>query len=197
VIRYTYSEAHWRACCEATGWYSTEQWDKAHQDFFEAFKNYDEAGSPRRIQCLKYLVLANMLMQSAIDPFTAPETKPYKNDPEISAMTSLVNAYQRRDILEFENILKGAAAAFNGMAPVRPSSAHSGKRRRPHCARAAAGNRKTIMDDAFVRNYIEDLLRNIRTQVLLIIIKPYTQVSIPFLAKVRKTKSGTHTRVRY
>ena len=27
----------------------TEQWDKAHQDFFEAFKNYDEAGSPRRI----------------------------------------------------------------------------------------------------------------------------------------------------
>lgn len=53
------------------------------------------------------------------------------------------------------------------------------------------------MDDAFVRNYIEDLLRNIRTQVLLMIIKPYTQVSIPFLAKVRKTKSGTHTRVRY
>jgi len=29
------------------------QWEKAHEDFFEAFKNYDEAGSPRRIQCLK------------------------------------------------------------------------------------------------------------------------------------------------
>jgi len=33
---------------------------KAHTDFFEAFKNYDESGSPRRTTCLKYLVLANM-----------------------------------------------------------------------------------------------------------------------------------------
>ena len=30
------------------------QWDEAATDFFEAFKNYDEAGNPRRIQCLKY-----------------------------------------------------------------------------------------------------------------------------------------------
>jgi len=33
---------------------SEGQYEKAHEDFFEAFKNYDEAGSPRRIQCLKY-----------------------------------------------------------------------------------------------------------------------------------------------
>ena len=39
-----------------------KEWEKAQIDFFEAFKNYDEAGSPLRIQCLKYLVLANMLM---------------------------------------------------------------------------------------------------------------------------------------
>lgn len=52
------------------------QWESAHQDFFSAFKSYDEAGSERRIQCLKYLVLANMLMKSSIDPFTASETKP-------------------------------------------------------------------------------------------------------------------------
>jgi COP9 signalosome complex subunit 2 len=45
-------------------------------DFFEAFKNYDEAGSPRRIQCLKYLVLANMLMLSEINPFDSTEAKP-------------------------------------------------------------------------------------------------------------------------
>ena len=31
------------------------QWAEAATDFFEAFKNYDEAGNPRRIQCLKYL----------------------------------------------------------------------------------------------------------------------------------------------
>ena len=30
----------------------------------------------------------------------------YKNDPEILAMTNLVAAYQRNDILEFEKIIK-------------------------------------------------------------------------------------------
>lgn len=69
------------------------EYEKAHTDFFEAFKNYDESGSPRRTTCLKYLVLANMLMKSGINPFDSQETKPYKNDPEILAMTNLVSSY--------------------------------------------------------------------------------------------------------
>ncbi|KAL8152897.1 LOW QUALITY PROTEIN: hypothetical protein V2J09_010657 [Rumex salicifolius] len=127
------------------------QWAEAATDFFEAFKNYDEAGNYRRIQCLKYLVLANMLMESEVNPFDGQEAKPYKNDPEILAMTNLIAAYQRNEILEFEKILKS--------------------------------NRRTIMDDLFIRNYIEDLLKNIRTQVLLKLIKPYTRIRIPFISK--------------
>lgn len=46
-----------------------QHYGAAHTDFFEAFKNYDESGSPRRTHCLKYLVLANMLMKSGINPF--------------------------------------------------------------------------------------------------------------------------------
>jgi COP9 signalosome complex subunit 2 len=53
-----------------------EQWGKASSDFFESFRNYDESGSPQRIQVLKYLVLANMLMASDINPFDSQETKP-------------------------------------------------------------------------------------------------------------------------
>ena len=48
-------------------------------------------------------------------------------------------------------------------------------------------NRKTIMDDPFIRIYIEDLLKNIRTQVLLRLIKPYTRIRIPFVSKVRNS----------
>ncbi|GAM22929.1 hypothetical protein SAMD00019534_061040 [Acytostelium subglobosum LB1] len=128
-----------------------KEWEKAHSDFFEAFKNYDEAGSPRRIQCLKYLVLATMLMLSSINPFDSTEAKPYKNDPDILAMTNLVSAYERNDIYAFEKILRD--------------------------------NRKTIMDDPFIRMYIEDLLKNIRTQVLLKLLEPYTRIRIPFISK--------------
>ncbi|OXA61189.1 COP9 signalosome complex subunit 2 [Folsomia candida] len=127
------------------------EFEKAHTDFFEAFKNYDESGNPRRTTCLKYLVLANMLMKSGINPFDSQEAKPYKNDPDILAMTNLVSAYQNNDITEFEKILKQ--------------------------------NRSNIMDDPFIREHIEDLLRNIRTQVLIKLIKPYTRIHIPFISK--------------
>jgi COP9 signalosome complex subunit 2 len=70
------------------------EFSKAHIDFFEAFKNYDESGSVRRILCLKYLVLANMLMKSDINPFDSQETKSFCNEPEIVIMTKLVAAYQ-------------------------------------------------------------------------------------------------------
>jgi len=128
-----------------------EEYDNAATDFFEAFKNYDESGSSRRITCLKYLVLAYMLMKSDINPFDSQEAKPYKNDQEILAMTNLVQAYQNNDINDFERILRT--------------------------------NRQNIMDDPFIREHIEDLLKNIRTQVLVKLIKPYTRIHIPFISK--------------
>jgi len=127
------------------------EYDNAHTDFFEAFKNYDESGSPRRTMCLKYLVLANMLMKSGINPFDSQETKPYKNDPDILAMTKLVTAYQNNDIREFDQLLRQ--------------------------------NRAAIMEDPFIREHIEDLLRNIRTQVLIKLIRPYTRIRIPFISQ--------------
>lgn len=45
-------------------------------------------------------------MKSGINPFDSQEAKPYKNDPEILAMTNLVSSYQNNDINEFETILK-------------------------------------------------------------------------------------------
>ncbi|KUJ13934.1 COP9 signalosome-like protein complex subunit 2 [Mollisia scopiformis] len=84
---------------------SEENWKDAQSDFFESFRNYDEAGSLQRIQVLKYLVLTTMLMKSDINPFESQETKPYKNDPRIAAMTNLVDAYQRDDIHQYESVL--------------------------------------------------------------------------------------------
>jgi COP9 signalosome complex subunit 2 len=85
---------------------SEENWDGAQTDFFESFRNYDEAGDLRRIQVLKYLLLTTMLTGSAINPFDSQETKPYKNDPRIAAMTDLVDAYQRDDIHTYQNVLE-------------------------------------------------------------------------------------------
>ena len=81
-------------------------WESARRDFFEAFKSYDEAGDRARIRCLKYLVLANMLMGSKINPFTSQEAKPYEFHPEVKAMTQLVKAFDNNQIQKFESTLK-------------------------------------------------------------------------------------------
>jgi COP9 signalosome complex subunit 2 len=45
-------------------------------------------------------------------------------------------------------------------------------------------NHSTIMDDNFIRAYIGELLRSLRTQYLIDLIKPYTRLELSFLAKV-------------
>ncbi|KAN0100255.1 PCI domain containing protein [Tylopilus felleus] len=137
--------------CGGKMWMGERQWSLASSDFFESFRNYDEAGSPQRIQVLKYLVLANMLTGSEVNPFDSQETKPYKSDPQIKAMTDLVDAYQRREVHSAEKILRD--------------------------------NRSTIMDDPFIRSYIGELLRSLRTSYLIDLIKPYTRLELSFLAK--------------
>lgn len=100
--------------CGGKMYMSARNFEGAHSDFFEAFKNYDEAGNARRIQCLKYLVLANMLALSDIDPFDSPEAKPYMNNREILSMTNLRQAYTNKDVKEFEKILKENSDSIMG-----------------------------------------------------------------------------------
>ncbi|KAL5543683.1 hypothetical protein UlMin_007467, partial [Ulmus minor] len=61
----------------------------------------------------------------------------YKNDSEILAMTNLIGAYKKKKKKEILEFEK-----------------------------ILKSNRRTIMDDPFIRNYIEDLLKNVRTQEL-------------------------------
>lgn len=85
---------------------SSREYELANTAFFQAFKSYDEAGDSARLRCLKYLVLASMLHASSINPFDSQEVRPYKEDPEIVAMTKLVDAFHSNDIESFDKILR-------------------------------------------------------------------------------------------
>mmetsp|Transcript_35613 Transcript_35613/g.83279 ORF Transcript_35613/g.83279 Transcript_35613/m.83279 type:complete len:452 (+) Transcript_35613:85-1440(+) len=130
---------------------SEKRWEAAYNEFFEAFKNYQAAGNATRAKImLKYVVLANMLALSSINPFDSREAKVYQDDPEISAMASLRTAYEQNDITTIDQLL------------TNPSY--------------------KILSDTFIRTYLQDLLCNIRLQVLQNLIKPYRVISLQFLA---------------
>ena len=130
---------------------AAREYEAAGKTFFQAFKSYDEAGDPSRLRCLKYLVMASMLHSSSINPFDSQEARPYRDDPEIVAMTNLVQAFHSNEIQAFEKILRE--------------------------------NQGRIMEDEFVREHVEDLLRTIRRQVLRRVIQPYTRITLEAISK--------------
>jgi COP9 signalosome complex subunit 2 len=121
----------------------------AEKTFFQAFKSYDEAGDIGRLRCLKYLVLASMLSTSSINPFDSQEARPYKEDPEIVAMTNLVQAFHDNDIYTFERTLKMG---------------------------------KIMERDDFIRQFVSELLRTIRTQVIINFLRPYRRITLTAIA---------------
>ncbi|ENN70922.1 hypothetical protein D910_05592, partial [Dendroctonus ponderosae] len=127
------------------------EFDKAYTDFFEAFKNYDDSGNPRRINCLKYLILNSMLMKSDINPFDSQEAKPYANEQEIKTFMLLINAFQNSKIEEFVEIFEK--------------------------------NKKSLMADPFIREHVEQLIKCVRGNAILLLVKPYKIISIPFISK--------------
>lgn len=127
------------------------EYGPAEKAFFQAFKSYDEAGDPSRLRCLKYLVFASMLDSNSINPFDSQEARPYRDAPEIVAMTNLVQAFHSNDIQSFERILRQ--------------------------------NQGRIMDDEFVREHVEALLRTIRTKVIRAFLKPYSRISLEAISR--------------
>lgn len=85
-------------------------------------------------------------------------------------MTDLVDAYQRREVHTAEKIIRGMSKMLEYAYP--------------QMAYLCQDNRSTIMDDSFICSHIGDLLRSLRTQYLIDLIKPYTRLELSFLAKV-------------
>jgi len=80
-------------------------WDAAYNEFYEGFRAYQEAGNARAKDCLKYVVLANMLALSDINPFAAREAKVYQEEKEITAMMQLRQSYDNNELTRFEQTL--------------------------------------------------------------------------------------------
>jgi len=78
------------------------QWQRAYAEFYSAFTHYQEIGNAGRAkQCLKYVIVANMLSNGEQNPFDAREAKVYQKDPEIQAIGQLRTAYEKCDVHGF------------------------------------------------------------------------------------------------
>lgn len=101
-------------------------------------------------------------------------------------MTNLVAAYQRRDIHDAQKILRGqySLIVLCFLTTYRIDAI-------PHTT-AHTENKATILDDPFIKFYIDDVLRSLRTQYLIDLIKPYTRMELKWLGRVSPSARQSH-----
>ena len=133
-------------------WMHFRNFSEAYNEFFDAFKAYEEAGkSPEAKVCIKYLVVANLLDAGGhVNPFAAREIAAYvQNASDVEALQNLREAFQNNDIEKYESILR--------------------------CSQVG------VLQDSFLKIYYEDLQDVCRVKVLKRRIRPYRRVRLKYL----------------
>eukprot|EP00922_Rhytidocystis_sp_ex-Travisia-forbesii_P002705 GHVS01003995.1.p1 GENE.GHVS01003995.1~~GHVS01003995.1.p1 ORF type:complete len:312 (+),score=58.45 GHVS01003995.1:91-1026(+) len=79
-----------------------QNWNLAYNEFFEAFRNYQEAASSSRgKRALVCAVFCNMMAESEINPFDSQEARSYQNDEDLAQIVALRIAFEAKDMKTF------------------------------------------------------------------------------------------------
>jgi len=129
-----------------------DKYDEAYNEFFESFKNYQEAGhSLKAKNVLKLAVLANILALSDINPFDSREAKAFLSDPEIQVILQLRVAWEQQDLKALERLVEDPSLSL-------------------------------MTEDQVVKARLLELLVTAREQSLLSIVAAYETISLEVLA---------------
>jgi len=162
-------------------------WAEAYKDFHEAFSSYNSAGDAKRENCLKYLLMATMLkngvesekLQMEITQLQSEGAQ--QNESQINQKKEEIAGLKRVDIF-----------ADQGMAPFqnRANIRYLSDLVNAYLSSDIDGfnsifneHKQEILDDPFVNTYVEDILLSVRTQAVIKLLKPYTEISMGFVAQ--------------
>eukprot|EP01083_Nonionella_stella_P088389 246337_1 len=93
--------------CLATVFAANNDWSNAYNHFQKAFFFYQEIAHKNTTKCLKYLLIAYMIVSDPQipNPFAMKEIKVFENHTDILRMNHLVNAFEKDDIEAFNRLL--------------------------------------------------------------------------------------------
>lgn len=140
--------------CGATIHFFRGNYDAARVEFYECFKNYDEAGSTEKKKVLKYLLLCLLLSENQVNPFESQETQLYAYLDEYRLLIRLLTCCERLD-------LPGYLAVLTQME----------------------AEKDPLVRDAIFRTAATAILHSLKRKLLLNFFKAYRTVSFDFLVK--------------
>merc|ERR1719491_908338 len=83
--------------------------------FYEAFENFDTVSNPKAVDCLKYMLLSKVMMNSPEEVTAIINGKPglRHQGPGLDAMRAVATAHQHRSLEEFEAAIATHSAQLN------------------------------------------------------------------------------------
>ena len=105
-------------------------------------------------------------MESKIDPFSSQETKPYLPQPSSPFCTPADYSYKNDPQIQ---AMTNLVTAYQ-------------QKDIPLFQKILQRDAKDILSDPFIRTYIDTILRSIRNQVIVQVIRPYKRIELSFLA---------------
>lgn len=138
--------------CGATVQFFRKNYDRSRVEFFECFKNYDEAGSLSKNKVLKYLALCSLLIESEVNPFESQETQSYSQLAEFQNLIQLISAYENQDLKYFLEMI----------ILMRETN-------------------DPLSNDAVFLQAQEQILHNLKVRVLLTLVRAYKTVGFDYL----------------
>lgn len=149
--------------CSATIHFYRRNFETARVEFYEAFKNYDEAGSDTKKKILKYLSLCLLLTENEVNPFESQETQSYAALPEYRNLIELVNCCETLD-------LKGYLYVLEKMKTENDALIH----------------------DRIFENASGHILHNIKVRLLLNLLKAYKTIRFDLVIQKLQLESEAH-----
>ena len=133
------------------------EWQRAYAEFYSAFIHYQEIGNRERAkQCLKFVVISNMLAGGEQNPFDAREAKVLQGEKDVAAIVGLRTAYEKCDVPLFNQHLQDIVAD------------------------AAASN------DQFIPHHLDVIVTDFHRRAIHRLVKAYTRVRLQHIASVLK-----------
>mmetsp|Transcript_4790 Transcript_4790/g.10428 ORF Transcript_4790/g.10428 Transcript_4790/m.10428 type:complete len:407 (-) Transcript_4790:353-1573(-) len=129
--------------------------------FYEAFENFDSAGSSRAVDCLKYMLLSKIMMNAPEDVSAIINGKPgtRHSGAAIEAMRAVAAAHQARSLHDFEAAL--------------------------------AAHQPQLRNDQIISRHLDSLYDMLLQENICRIIEPYSTVETAHIATLMKLPLST------
>lgn len=149
--------------CSATIHFYRKNFETARVEFYECFKNYDEAGSDSKKKILKYLSLCLLLTENEVNPFESQETQSYASLPEYRNLIQLVNCCESLDLKGYLDVLQKMKTENDG-----------------------------LIHDSIFNNASSHILHNLKVRLLLNLLKAYRTIRFDSVIRKLQLESEAH-----